>query len=139
MQYFSKYYVFKTVMCVPCRFQISFVLLKVLCGDNRTSYHKLWWARPADLIEHVCHRNVSTLHSSFIKQWQLQLSFLHILTKNTILIYVVVCKAKPDCTFVSPKCLHQSSAAFNKHQRQLLDLIIYEYYWNGLGNHDLFQ
>ena len=56
LQYFSKCYVFKTVMCVPCRFQISFVLLKVLCGDNRTCNHKLWWARL-----YICVTNMSAL------------------------------------------------------------------------------
>ena len=61
MQHFSKCYIcVQTVLCVPCRFQRSFVLLKVLCGDNRTSYHKLWWARL-----YICvTKNVSTFHQT---------------------------------------------------------------------------
>ena len=135
-------------MCVPCRFQRSFVLLKVLCGDNRTSYHKLWWARL-----YICvTKNVSTFHQTMAalalfslypcKEQHEQDLIVHCVTNmsalcillssnsfSSLFLYpykssqVVVCKAKPHCTFVSSKFLHGTSSAFIKQQQQLLDLI----------------
>ena len=114
MQHFSKCYICaQTVLCVPCRFQRSFVLLKVLCGDNRTSYHKLWWARL-----YICVTNMSAL---FILLSSNSFSSLFLYPYKSS--QVVVCKAKPHCTFVSSKFLHGTSSAFIKQQRQLLDLI----------------